>query len=430
MRGIMKRRQKGSSLSQYGIVLGLVALAIIPVFLVFGNEIVAALTNYVNQYQNINNKMSNNANKTPSLSMSAEASGTMGEFSGSTSSDCTDGICTIDFGNLKLTGVPQNLNNLIETSGSAAGTDSLLKLLQQIADSKEATDPAEAQKIESLVARGKEIMQQEQTFDDWFNKYESSLAQYKEDNEKFQDAKKALQDKYNATCSSSSSSSYSSASSTTCTFKSSAAETAYYKELSKLEKTMVINPNKALLDTFSAMSPVSINGNDYSTKALPWYLMYSLNPTAIMHVDDSGTIDFKANKIDFNTTTASQFDDMVSGKTDFEYYKDPGSLPTGYSSGTFITSPVGYYLTELKNVLQTTKDPNVMSVTKQLSDEIYSIASKVSEKSAKIDNYIWSSKPVDYNIPTNNAVVTTNLDLSVICAANGKNYDNASKTCN
>jgi len=46
----------------------------------------------------------------------------------------TDNTCTIDFGNFKLTGVPSNFTNVVETSGANAGTEQIALLLDQIAN--------------------------------------------------------------------------------------------------------------------------------------------------------------------------------------------------------------------------------------------------------------------------------------------------------
>ena len=440
------KKNKGSNLVEYIIPTALIGTIVgISLYNIFTNN---SLLNYIMATCNMELNGSTLVSKggsgivnSTALSGSTSSSELTRTTIGNATTECKDNNCTIDFGTLKLSGVPQNLNSLIETAGTAGATDSILALLQQVADQKETTDPAEAQKIEALIARGKEIMQVEKSFDTWYEQNEKLLLNYSDSIKEYKEAVETINEKYSnsMTCNTSSlASSFTvyyddnMGNSENCTFKSKQIETAYKNEMDTAYNSTILTPNKELLETLDKVENISINGQTIPYYGAAWDAMYLLNPTAILHVCKDGDIDFTGNKLSFNTTT-SQFDDMLSGKLDYEYYKDSTSLPSDVSkNGTFITSPMSYYITELKNVLQNSKDPAVKNITTQLSQEIFNIASRVSEKADKIDSYIWNytnRDAYDYKIPTNDAVVTTNLDLSIICASNNGQYDNTNKEC-
>ncbi|MEW5820355.1 MAG: hypothetical protein AB1782_09205 [Cyanobacteriota bacterium] len=50
---------------------------------------------------------------------------------------CENGLCTIDFGEFILNGLPENFNEFVETVGTSSGTDKICSMLEQIADQLE-----------------------------------------------------------------------------------------------------------------------------------------------------------------------------------------------------------------------------------------------------------------------------------------------------
>ena len=60
------KKRNGTALNQYAILLGLIVLAIIPVFLLFGKQITDILSGYINQYAGMNSTMQANINPTAS----------------------------------------------------------------------------------------------------------------------------------------------------------------------------------------------------------------------------------------------------------------------------------------------------------------------------------------------------------------------------
>jgi len=144
----MTRKQKGTALNQYAMIIGLVILAIIPIYVSFGDQTVKALSDYANQYINMNNQINSNINtvasntsvnndtNTPTTTTNTPT--TTVSNTSSSNGDCLNNSCTIDFGDIKLTGVPQNLNDIIETAGVSGGMDKLIDVLYQIAAQYEA----------------------------------------------------------------------------------------------------------------------------------------------------------------------------------------------------------------------------------------------------------------------------------------------------
>ena len=152
----MNRKQKGNALSQYAIIIGLVALAAVPAFLLFGNQIVSALTTYVDQYTNMNSIVASNVDNVANSTNNINTANTSVEDN-SNSASCSDAdnTCSIDFGDFKLSSVPQDLNKLIETSGVSGGMDNLTSLLDQIAQQyEEQGKTEEAKDIKILATTG------------------------------------------------------------------------------------------------------------------------------------------------------------------------------------------------------------------------------------------------------------------------------------
>jgi len=178
----MNRRQKGNALSQYGIIIGLVALAAVPAFLLFGNQVVSGLTSYVDQYTNMNGKMANNidnvANSNNVTNNINTTNTSAGNNSNNVSCSATDNTCSIDFGDFKLNGVPQNLNELVETSGTSAGTEAITNILNQIAQQLESEGVEGYQDFKDLANLGFFATDIIKKSENMFNECESSGTSY------------------------------------------------------------------------------------------------------------------------------------------------------------------------------------------------------------------------------------------------------------
>ncbi len=145
------RSIKGNVISQYAIIIGIVIIALIPIFYVFGSTITKSFTDFYNCLQNkeeIATTSTSNAvqdNNTGSsgtgTSNNDTSAGTSTDMNTTTTpapdtpvSNCSGGVCDIDFGDFVLSGIPENFGGFIEAQGTSGGTDKIVTLLKQIAE--------------------------------------------------------------------------------------------------------------------------------------------------------------------------------------------------------------------------------------------------------------------------------------------------------
>ncbi|MEW5820954.1 MAG: hypothetical protein AB1782_12250 [Cyanobacteriota bacterium] len=146
----MKKKYIGNALSQYGIIIALIFLAILPVFLFTGKNIVS----YFNSlYQGLKHNQNISTNKESSASQTNNAqkielikAGSLGGTQDEPVSTCNDNLCNIDYGEFVLKGVPENFNGFVQASGTSGGTEELLALIEQIAQQLEEKGDTEGAK--------------------------------------------------------------------------------------------------------------------------------------------------------------------------------------------------------------------------------------------------------------------------------------------
>ncbi len=179
----MNKNNKGNAIAQYGIIILLVSIAIIPGFFLIGKN----LTDYFTSFKNM---ISGGDAQT------ASNSGFLNIFSGpgSSSSNTAENVevscegtnCTIQVGNLVLNSIPENLTEIIETSGSAGGTETLASIIQQIADQADQNNinQKDAYKINKLASLAYELAASEkflETFSgDVIRDFEAIMTQFDE----------------------------------------------------------------------------------------------------------------------------------------------------------------------------------------------------------------------------------------------------------
>lgn len=158
------KKVKGASLAQYAIIIALIALALVPVFYLLGINIVEYFSSLK---QGLSEQKDSVAISSPA---STPVSGTdttapepivSGSLSGSPDTPvkkCSDGVCTIDFGEYSLSGVPDNINDYLQSTGSSGTTETLLKLLDQIiAQSKSIKTSADISLLKDIASQGHDI---------------------------------------------------------------------------------------------------------------------------------------------------------------------------------------------------------------------------------------------------------------------------------
>lgn len=178
----MFRRKKGSALAQYGIVLILVAVATLVVYFTLGKNIVSYLTNFSSVLNDNNTTIESNMPvisgvTSTSLVTPPTSSGTIINASGLGGSpsdpqtSCTSGMCSIDYGTHVFNGIPEDFSAFVETSGSTAGTDVVLALLDDIVKAAEEGDipmsADELAKVRLLAEKGHNLANGERALEDF-----------------------------------------------------------------------------------------------------------------------------------------------------------------------------------------------------------------------------------------------------------------------
>lgn len=127
------RKHCGHSITEYSIIITLVALALVAVFYLLGAQIVSIFTSYSTSYDSMATSARLNLNDNTSPLTPGSLKGT----NISPVMNCNAGNCAIDYGDVILTGVPEDWGGFIETAGTSGGTDKLLSLVEQLADQLE-----------------------------------------------------------------------------------------------------------------------------------------------------------------------------------------------------------------------------------------------------------------------------------------------------
>jgi Flp pilus assembly pilin Flp len=144
------RRKHGSNISQYAIIIALIALALTPIFFLLGQ-------NVTNFFSSFSAGMSGDTTL-PAFTIPANAPQiNAGDQSGTPDNpvkNCDNGYCSIDYGTFALNGIPENFSEVVQTSGTSGGTEQLVSLIEQIASQLASEgkkdDAVEIQKLANL----------------------------------------------------------------------------------------------------------------------------------------------------------------------------------------------------------------------------------------------------------------------------------------
>lgn len=131
--------KKGQNLAELGVILSVVVIAVILALTLLGGNIFTLFDRISNSEgfasddsQNTGTNNINNASGSSEL-----IPGSLGGTPSKPVSQCDNGACVIDYGEFLLTGIPENFGELVQTTGSSGGTESLIALINQIADQLE-----------------------------------------------------------------------------------------------------------------------------------------------------------------------------------------------------------------------------------------------------------------------------------------------------
>lgn len=156
----MNRKIFGSALTQYAIIIGLLAVVLIPSFFIMGSLINENFKGFSSIFSNKDEQTETTTNPnttTPTTNpiIPALLGGSLGGTPENPVKECDNGVCNIDYGELMLQGLPDNFTELVETSGTAAGTTELTNMLDQmIAQMEGNVDAQELQQMKDLANMG------------------------------------------------------------------------------------------------------------------------------------------------------------------------------------------------------------------------------------------------------------------------------------
>jgi hypothetical protein len=172
---------RGNSISQYAIIIALVALGLVPVFYILGSNITAYFDTF---YKYLGGNGQDVAvSTTPDASQVDDNSSQTGDSSANTTGDsnspsmnCENFLCNIDVGPYTLQGVPQNFNDLVETSGASGGTDQLVSLIEQIASQMDAQGMSEeSARVQKLASIGHNLASMQRILEDYVTTCDGNL---------------------------------------------------------------------------------------------------------------------------------------------------------------------------------------------------------------------------------------------------------------
>lgn len=151
----------GNAIAQYGIIIILVAIAVLGTATMLGKNILKELTFFNNSMAKNNSNIMRNKNLSVYNDNVATQSVTAGELGGTADSpvrSCDGDLCSIDYGDFVLNGIPADFQEFVKTAGNSGGTDSVLavfdSMIEQLEDS---ADPADIALLKELSNYGHNI---------------------------------------------------------------------------------------------------------------------------------------------------------------------------------------------------------------------------------------------------------------------------------
>jgi hypothetical protein len=396
------RKYTGTSIGQYVIIIALLGLASIPMFFAIGGNVKAFFTTFhdMQAVNNINIKL----NQVPDsiVASGGVQAGTLGGSADNPIRKCSGTVCSIDYGSIVLNKIPQNFDEIVETTGSAGATNAVLELVQQVAKQIESQPeiPSEQLKqIQYLIDQGKDIITVEKYFEEQFNTVKQDVIAYAQD-------RQALYERYQA---------------------------------GEIDQTTYQNMDQQLVDKYyEVVRPKLASG--YETRVdlnigrnLPVdmdFMVFLLHPNSVMLFNQDGQYS-GAGLSHVNIDYDAFMDNQVS----LSSMNSLNSSNVSYKA----RSPVGEYLTQVKDIMDQGKlDPAAAELTNILSKEIYQMSQDLYDKSYALRDLYWSHyylyndqyKQDFTSIFTSPPSETTNMGLSIICSSSRMSYNPDNQSCN
>lgn len=131
----MNRLSSGDALTQYAIIVSLIALFLIPSFMNLSKTIKTNFEQYNTSINDINKEIDKNIVQKEEMILKGTVQ--PGQLEGTIEepvAECIESICSIDFGEYVFNNIPENFKEFVETSGFSGGTQILADLLDDIAE--------------------------------------------------------------------------------------------------------------------------------------------------------------------------------------------------------------------------------------------------------------------------------------------------------
>lgn len=161
---------KGSALVEYVLPTALIGIVVgLGLFYMHSNGTMGSFfaSNSNSKLDPTSQKLTLDENKQTTEILLNPSQGSLGGTPDVPVKQCSNGVCNIDFGTYLLSGIPEDFNEFIRTSGVSGGTDKIQQLMQQIAKQLEGTeDDALADDIMKLANMGHNIALIQQSIED------------------------------------------------------------------------------------------------------------------------------------------------------------------------------------------------------------------------------------------------------------------------
>lgn len=160
----MRRKYQGASLFQYAVIIALIAVCLVPAYIIMGDTITSQLSGFSNMMADNNEIIKSNQSSSNDTGSGPIIS--PGELEGSSTDpkiQCEGNGCAIDFGDYVVSGIPSNFSEYIETAGASGGTDYLSTILDEIAENAP-VDEETKKLLEALANNGHGIAAIERSF--------------------------------------------------------------------------------------------------------------------------------------------------------------------------------------------------------------------------------------------------------------------------
>lgn len=172
-------KNNGNALSEYALIIALIGVGLIAAFTTLGENITSLFADTLSSSNSISQIAIDQGAKIKALQSGSTPST---DSSTTTASPATpvkacnaNNICDINFGAYKLTNIPANLSEFIETAGVSGGTESVVALIDQLAEQLQDNglqDQSEA--LKELASNGHNIAAIENAYETEFNKCSST----------------------------------------------------------------------------------------------------------------------------------------------------------------------------------------------------------------------------------------------------------------